>query len=118
MRYLAVLLLLVVPLQAGAQIKVKAPFYETGKSLLELCTGKAWQREACSYYIAGVHDQAMVRLFGQKNTNTFCFVEKLETKEMREIVVTYLKKRTDKHRLPANLVVNAAFQDEYPCKEG
>tara|TARA_A100001037_G_scaffold235822_1_gene214734 strand:+ start:1903 stop:2028 length:126 start_codon:yes stop_codon:yes gene_type:complete len=41
MRYFVIVLL---PLQAEAQIKVKVPFYETGKSLLALCTGKAWQR--------------------------------------------------------------------------
>ena len=118
MRYLAIVLLTLVSAQADAQFRVKAPFYETGKSLLKLCTGKAWQKEACAYYISGVHDQAMVRLFGEKNTNKFCFVEKLEPKEMREIVVTYLKRCKDKHRLPANLVVNAAFQEQFPCKEG
>lgn len=118
MRYLVIVLLMLVPLQADAQVKVKAPFYETGTSLLALCTGKAWQKEACSYYITGVHDQAMIRLFGQKNTNTFCFVEKLEPKEMRDLVVGYMKRRKEKLRLPANLVVSAAFQDEYPCKEG
>ena len=82
MRYLVVVLLMLVPLQADAQVKVKAPLYETRTSLLALCTGKAWQKETYSYYITGVHGQVMIRVFGQKNTNTFCFVEKHEPKEM------------------------------------
>jgi hypothetical protein len=119
MRHIAIAIaLIVLPATVSAQVRVSAPFYETGQSLQELCSGKELQQAACAYYIAGIHDNAMVRLFGQQTTNTFCFVEKLTYRQLRDVVVDYMNRRPDKLKLPGNLVVQAALQEKYPCKEG
>jgi Rap1a immunity proteins len=93
--------------------------YLTGDALYAWCTSSAdWDRQACTNYIMGVSDGIDYVQGAYLNPATAPFVcsPYLTGKDLKDIVVTYLKDPSNRHYSAAE-AVTFALENAWPCKK-
>lgn len=89
---------------------------------LQLCK-KASSLQICDAYISGIADAgALSKVFAKNEGDTqappgFCIPSVVSGKDMREQVVAWLLKNSDKLSQPVGASVFTALHEAYPCKD-
>jgi hypothetical protein len=97
------------------QTEVEA--FETGRTLLQKCDGESANPIQCQAYVEGVADamrleQAYRRTFFGSRV---CINQNVLGREIKTIVVRWLKEHPETLRLPAAQVIAQAVLKEFPC---
>jgi hypothetical protein len=111
---LALCLILAAP--SAAQESASEAF-ETGRTLLQKCGGDAASQSRCLSYIEGVADAMRLE---QAYRRTFfgarvCINQNILSREIKDIVVRWLKDHPDRQRYPASQLIAQAVFKAFPC---
>jgi hypothetical protein len=105
-------------LQAAAPASAEGTFmFENGATLLQKCENKAPEYAlACTAYIVGVVDGIKKDIYLQRAPAN-CWPNRMEAKQVRDIVVKYLKAYPDQRSFPGSLLVSVALNDAFSCAD-
>jgi hypothetical protein len=94
-----------------------AETFETGRTLLQKCNGDAASQTRCLSYIEGVADAMRLE---QAYRRTFfgarvCINQNILGREIKDIVVRWLKDHPERQRYPASQLIAQAVFKAFPC---
>jgi hypothetical protein len=83
-----------------------------GVTLMKACTGKS--TEACDAYVDGFSDA----IEAEGKVNALACIPRASTgKELRDVLVVYLKAHPEAQHLEGADIASKAFAKAYPCKK-
>lgn len=89
--------------------------FKTGAQLYSSCSSaNASEVETCEWYLMGVHDAIVLHQDLEWIDYSLCFPDEFTAKELREVVVGYLARSSDRSFTAVSMVHNA-MADAYSC---
>ena len=96
--------------------------WKDGNVLLDHCSKEKddpvyyINESACLMYILGVYDGLEMDNAIHKTKKYYCVPENVQARQIREIVVAYLKKHPENRQWPAAGLITIALKEAFPCK--
>ncbi len=91
--------------------------FVTGNDVLENCRNlnDGYPSPYCAAYISGAVDTYSVVAMASDRPLAFCLAEKVNTRQLRDIVVTYLEGNPEIRHFSGAVLVHSALVEGFPC---
>tara|TARA_E500000318_G_scaffold111566_1_gene130599 strand:+ start:528 stop:854 length:327 start_codon:yes stop_codon:yes gene_type:complete len=106
------------PIPGWAESKPYYGSFHTGNSLLEVCERQnTLNQSICLSYIQGAFDAGLFYDVHRVKSGKICVPRKLQSIQLRDVFLQYLRFHPEERHLFAGVLVIAALKDAFPCSE-